>query len=61
MPEAPQPRPHRGILFTCCNVYARVYLNAKEDAFVGWCPRCAKRLELRVDPDGSSDLFFESG
>lgn len=59
--QAPQRRPHKGVLFKCCQVYAHIYLNAKGDAFIGFCPRCAGKLELRVDPDGSEANFFEAG
>lgn len=61
MTEDTSGRPHRGVHFTCCNVYARIYLNVKGDAFVGWCPHCARRLELRVEPGGSTDQFFQAG
>lgn len=57
--SVPNGRPHKGVLFKCCNVYVRIHLNAKGDAFVGWCPRCAGKLELRVGPDGSDAGFFE--
>ncbi|MEW6016272.1 MAG: hypothetical protein AB1690_13250 [Candidatus Zixiibacteriota bacterium] len=51
-------RPHIGIIFKCCRVYARIYLNKKGDAFVGWCPRCAGKLEVKVSPTGSKQKFF---
>jgi len=60
-PEGRRLRPHLGILFTCCNVYARVYLNAQRDAFIGWCPHCAGRLEIPVSPEGTDARFFEAG
>jgi hypothetical protein len=61
--ESPVPRhrPHKGVFFKCCRVYARILLNAKGDAFVGWCPRCAAKLELKVDPQGSDADMFEAG
>ena len=52
-------RPHLGIMFKCCNVYSHIYLNKKGDAFVGWCPKCAKKAEVKVSPDGSDSRFFE--
>lgn len=57
-PTKRNPRPHVGVHFRCCNVYARVYLNARGDAFVGWCPRCVAKLEMKVDPEGSANQFF---
>lgn len=66
MSQTPDPlqhrlRPHIGVLFTCCKVYARVYLNVQKTAFVGWCPRCAAKLEFPIDPDGTDARFFEAG
>ena len=39
-------KPFIGIHFKCCNIYSRIYLNAKGDAFVGWCPKCTKKDNL---------------
>ena len=51
-------RPFVGMHFQCCRVYARIYLNAAGTAFVGWCPKCAKKAEIRVSADGSKSRFF---
>jgi len=52
-------RPFLGIMFKCCHVYSRIYLNKKKDAFVGWCPRCARRVTVKISPDGVDSQFFE--
>ena len=52
-------QPFLGIMFKCCNVYSRIYLNNKKDAFVGWCPKCAKRATVKISPDGVDSRFFE--
>jgi len=57
MPERSQ-RPFIGILFKCCHVYARIYLNYQGTAYVGHCPKCAARLELKVAPGGSKSRFW---
>jgi hypothetical protein len=54
----PRERPWLGIHFRCCGVYARIRLNAAGTAFVGWCPRCSGKVEVRVDPAGTDDRFF---
>jgi len=51
-------RPHIGIVFKCCRIYSRIYLNKKGDAFVGWCPKCAAKMEVFISPYGSKNRFF---
>ena len=51
-------RPFIGVHFKCCNVYSRIYLNADNTAFMGWCPRCAAKTTVRVSPTGSTTRFF---
>lgn len=53
-------RPYIGVIFKCCHIYSRVYLNKKGTAYVGWCPKCAAQLRIRVSPDGTNDRFFEA-
>lgn len=47
--------------FKCCNIYTRIYLNKKGDAFVGWCPKCTAKAMVKVSKDGSPDRFFSAG
>lgn len=56
--EKPTPRPHIGVHFKCCKVYARIYLTKDASAFAGNCPRCARPVRVRVAPGGSSDRFW---
>ncbi len=48
------------IYFECCRVYQRIYLNRGRTAFVGWCPRCAAKVEIKVDPHGTDARFFSA-
>lgn len=58
-PATPEPsRRYVGIHFACCGVYARVYLNAGGTCYEGHCPRCTKRVELKVAPGGTDARFF---
>lgn len=59
--DSARGRPFLGIHFACCRVYQRIYLNAEETAFVGWCPRCCGKIEVPVDPEGTEDRFFTAG
>jgi hypothetical protein len=58
-PEIPLPgRPFVGIRFACCDVYSRVYVNRTRTAYWGACPRCGRRVELKIAPYGSDQRFF---
>ncbi|PIR21983.1 MAG: hypothetical protein COV44_10345 [Deltaproteobacteria bacterium CG11_big_fil_rev_8_21_14_0_20_45_16] len=43
-----------GILFECCKVYSRVYRESDQDYYEGRCPKCMRKLHVRVDPSGGS-------
>ena len=51
-------KPHIGVVFKCCRIYSRIYLNKSGTAFVGWCPKCAAKMEVVVSPYGSKSRFF---
>ena len=51
-------KPFVGILFKCCNVYSRIYINKTRMAYVGYCPRCYKKAEIRISKDGTDSRFF---
>ncbi len=54
-------QPFIGIQWDCCKTYSRVYLNNKGAAYVGWCPKCSKRVQINVCPGGSKSRFFNVG
>lgn len=53
-------RPFLGIHFACCGVYSRIYVNASGSAFAGNCPRCGKRIEVGISPEGETGQFFSA-
>lgn len=54
-------RPFIGVLFKCCNLYGRAYLNTKKDAYSASCPRCMHPIRIGISPDGSKSRFFSAG
>ena len=51
-------RPFVGVRFACCDVYLRIYINREQTAYRGACPRCARRIELKIGPGGTDARFF---
>ena len=49
-----------GVSFDCCSAYARIYVNKQGTAYVGNCPRCAKRVEFLIGAEGTSSRFFRA-
>jgi hypothetical protein len=50
-----------GVHFACCDAYSRVYVNRAKTAYVGHCPRCARRIEFAIGPGGTTARFFTAG
>ncbi len=46
------------MFFKCCRVYTRIYLNRDGTAYVGFCPKCTARIEVKVAPHGTNTRFW---
>lgn len=49
-----------GILFDCCNVYRRIYINPDGNAYEGRCPMCYGKVKVTIGPDGTDRRFFKA-
>jgi hypothetical protein len=45
-----QRREFLGIIFQCCQVYGRVHRLQGQDIYEGRCPRCMRRVSVRIVP-----------
>ena len=50
-----------GVMFRCCHIYGRAYLNREASAYEARCPRCAQSIQIRVSPQGAKSRFFSVG
>ncbi len=60
--EPAKKREHLGIHFRCCHQYGYIYKNKAGTAYVGFCPRCMKKLEVKISRDGTGEAgrFFQT-
>lgn len=58
--EKPQKHDFLGIMFNCCNVYSRIYKNKEGTAYEGVCPRCFKKVQIKIGEGGSNRRFFNA-
>ena len=49
-----------GILFECCKVYRRIYVNKDGNAYEGRCPLCYGKIKVIISPNGTEQRFFNA-
>lgn len=47
-----------GILFQCCNIYRRIYINKEKNAYEGRCPKCFRQVKIKIGSGGVDNRFF---
>lgn len=57
-PKSSAQRPFLGVMFECCRVYVRVYINRAGEAYEGSCPRCRRSIRFVVGEGGSSTRMW---
>lgn len=57
-PKKSRRRPFIGVHFACCGAYCRIYLNRTKTAYEGCCPKCCRRVRIRIGPEGTDHRFF---
>jgi len=55
-----EPKKFLGVMFECCNVYQRIYLNKDKNAYEGRCPKCYKLVKAKVGPGGTNARMFRA-
>lgn len=57
-PTEPPSRAYLSIHFKCCNAFARIFPNAQGTSYAGHCPKCARPVQIKIGPGGTTNRTF---
>ena len=55
-----QDKKFLGIMFECCNIYRRIYINKEGNAYEGRCPKCFGEVKIIIGAGGSEKRIFRA-
>jgi len=58
--KSQQDKKYIGILFECCNIYCRIYINKEGNAYEGRCPLCYGKVKVAIGPHGTDQRIFKA-
>jgi hypothetical protein len=48
------------VIFECCNIYSRIYMNAAGTGYAGRCPRCLSEVRAKIGEGGTNCRSFRA-
>jgi hypothetical protein len=53
-------RKYISVMFDCCQVYSRIYINPEGTGYFGRCPKCLAAVKAIIGENGTSARTFRA-